>query len=106
MPAIFIDAPIPKGRQFGTVKSAMNDSRKTKDQLISELQDSRRRIRELERPGKESSEYYRLLFDSTNDAAFVYYLTKNQQPGRFVEVNDVACRILHYSREELLTMDN
>ncbi len=46
---------------------------------------------------------YRQLFNSGNDAIFVHSLADGPT-GRFVEVNDVACTLLGYPREELLRM--
>lgn len=50
---------------------------------------------------KESEERYRILFNSSNDAMVVYEMSA-EGPGSFVEVNDMACRMSGYSREELL----
>ena len=52
---------------------------------------------------RESEESYRMLFDSINDALLVSELDDHGVLGRFVLVNDVACRRLGYSREELLS---
>ncbi|MBU1741726.1 MAG: PAS domain S-box protein, partial [Proteobacteria bacterium] len=51
---------------------------------------------------REAEERYRLLFNKSNDAIFVHGLDDDGRPGRFIEVNDVACQRLGYSREELL----
>ncbi len=61
----------------------------------------RKRAEELT---KKSEERYRLLFNSINDAAFVYGLTPDGRPGRITEVNRIACERLGYTREELLQM--
>jgi len=53
---------------------------------------------------RRNEERYRLLFNSINDAVFVHGLSDAGRPERFTAVNDVACRRLGYSREELLTM--
>ncbi|MEQ8169470.1 MAG: response regulator, partial [Candidatus Eremiobacterota bacterium] len=47
----------------------------------------------------ESEKRYRTLFDSVNDAIFIYNLE-----GIFLEVNHIACERLGYSREEFLHM--
>ena len=47
---------------------------------------------------------FRLLFNTGNDAILVHLLNVADVRGRFVEVNDVACRRLGYSRDELLQM--
>src|SRR5664279_2912003 len=45
---------------------------------------------------------YRTLFNSCNDAVFVLGLREDGMPTNFLQVNDVACQRLGYSREELL----
>lgn len=52
---------------------------------------------------RESEENYRLLFESGNDAILVCPM-ENGVPGNFVQVNNVACQYLGYSRAELLRM--
>ncbi|MFZ2197571.1 MAG: PAS domain S-box protein [Thermodesulfovibrionales bacterium] len=47
---------------------------------------------------------YRELFGATTDALLVYEFDMDGLPGPLSEVNDVACRMLGYTREELLTM--
>jgi len=54
---------------------------------------------------RESEERYRILFEGINDAVFVHDLGEGGLPGRFLQVNDVACRRLGYSREELLSLN-
>ena len=53
---------------------------------------------------RESRERYCLLFGAIGDALFVHLLDDQGHAGRFVEVNDEACRRLGYTREELLAM--
>lgn len=48
---------------------------------------------------RESEEKFRNLFDHSSDAIMIHDLK-----GRFLEVNDVACERLGYSREELMGM--
>jgi PAS domain S-box-containing protein len=52
---------------------------------------------------RRSEERYRLLFGSISDAILVHPFHKDSSPEVFVEVNDVACERLGYTREELLT---
>ncbi|MBN1900254.1 PAS domain S-box protein [Candidatus Sumerlaeota bacterium] len=52
----------------------------------------------------ESEARYRLLFNSGNDAVMVFHLHPDAAPGNFIEVNDIACQILGYDRNELLKM--
>ncbi|BCS96605.1 hypothetical protein DSLASN_22370 [Desulfoluna limicola] len=53
---------------------------------------------------KEREELYRLLFNSGNDAVFVHGWPQGGQPGPFVQVNDVACQLLGYTREALKSL--
>jgi PAS domain S-box-containing protein len=52
----------------------------------------------------ESKKRYQLLFNTSYDAIFVYHLMENGKPGKFLEVNDKACSVLGYTREELLAL--
>jgi PAS domain S-box-containing protein len=52
---------------------------------------------------RESEAKFRDIFNSVNDAVQIHEVDESGLPGRFVEVNDVACRMLQYTREELLT---
>jgi PAS domain S-box-containing protein len=51
-----------------------------------------------------SEERYRLLLQHANDAVYVHAATSDA-PGRFLDVNDKACEMLGYTREEFLAMD-
>ena len=53
---------------------------------------------------RQSEERYRRLFNSGNDAIFVYGVTTTGLPTHYTEVNDIACQILGYTREELLQL--
>jgi PAS domain S-box-containing protein len=52
---------------------------------------------------KLSEEKYREVFNNANDAIFLHSITDGM-PGNFMEVNEVACDMLGYTREELLQM--
>jgi PAS domain S-box-containing protein len=89
----------------------MNDKYKTKAQLVQELQMLRKqehRVETLDKHGQteketfKNNDTYYLLFNSIQDAIFVYYPAKKKQPGTFIEVNESACRLLGYSKSELL----
>ena len=51
-----------------------------------------------------NKEEYQLLFNSITDAVVIHY-TSAVMPGEIISVNDAACAMLGYSREELLTME-
>jgi PAS domain S-box-containing protein len=52
---------------------------------------------------RESDKRYRLILQNANDAIFIHEISHGG-PGRFIEVNDHACRMLGYTRDELLQM--
>ncbi|MBS3788587.1 PAS domain S-box protein, partial [Candidatus Bipolaricaulota bacterium] len=58
----------------------------------------------LEQSLKESEKKYREIFNNANDAIYLHTLTDDRMPGEFVEVNDVACEMLGYTKEELISM--
>ncbi|XUW99929.1 MAG: winged helix-turn-helix domain-containing protein [Dehalogenimonas sp.] len=47
---------------------------------------------------------FHLLFNLSNDGAMVHGINHDGTAGPFIEVNDAACRMLGYTREELRTM--
>jgi PAS domain S-box-containing protein len=50
----------------------------------------------------ESEEKFRGIFDHINDGLHIHEIGPDAMPGKFIEVNEVACRMLQYTREELL----
>jgi PAS domain S-box-containing protein len=71
--------------------------------IVSIIRDITER-KKTEKAIKESEEKFRTLFNNANDAIFVYEINNNFRNEKFVEVNDVACAYLGYTREELLNM--
>ncbi len=53
---------------------------------------------------RESEERYRMLFQNTNEGIVVHGFTPEGLPTSFTDVNNIACRQLGYSREEMLTL--
>jgi PAS domain S-box-containing protein len=58
-------------------------------------------MKKAEEDSLESREKYRLLLENVSDAILVQGVA-GDRPGPFMEVNDRACRMLGYTREELL----
>jgi PAS domain S-box-containing protein len=52
----------------------------------------------------ESEEIFREVFNNANDAIFLHEMLTGGYPGRYFRVNDIACILLGYSREELYEM--
>ncbi|MCE5336048.1 MAG: PAS domain S-box protein [Desulfobacteraceae bacterium] len=66
-----------------------------------------RDITERKRAAEElhqSEEKYRNLFDSVDDAILVQRSQASDVSNSFIEANEAACRLLGYSREELLEL--
>ncbi len=53
---------------------------------------------------RDSEEKYRAIFEGVGEAVFVHRQDADDSIGCFIAVNDVACRHLGYSREELLSL--
>jgi PAS domain S-box-containing protein len=53
---------------------------------------------------RESEERFRTLVNNANDMITLHGFGPDGLPGRYLEVNDEACRRLRYTREQLLTM--
>ncbi|MDD5142589.1 PAS domain S-box protein [Methanoregula sp.] len=53
---------------------------------------------------RESEEKFRTLFNNASDMIMLHSLIGDMVDGHYIEVNEVACQKLHYSREELLAM--
>jgi PAS domain S-box-containing protein len=51
---------------------------------------------------KRTEEEYRVLFNNSNDAVVVFGLGEDGAPTNFMQVNDVTCQRLGYTRKELL----
>ncbi|MGJ3524169.1 sensor domain-containing diguanylate cyclase [Nitratidesulfovibrio sp. D1] len=68
------------------------------DTIVGVAQDVTQR-RAAEAARQRSEAHYRLLFEAAADAIFLH-----DTEGRFLDVNEVACRRLGYTRRELLDM--
>lgn len=60
--------------------------------------------KQIEESFRHSEERYRQLFNSGYDAIFVHSFTEDKTPTQFTTVNDIACQMLGYSRNELLQL--
>lgn len=68
----------------------MKDELQSKEQFLEAL--------------KATEHKYGALFNNTNDGIFLHELAEDGRPGKFVEVNDGACKMTGYSRDELLAL--
>jgi len=51
---------------------------------------------------KESEEKFHNIFNTVNDGIHIHEIEPDGTPGKFIEVNEVACRMLHYTHDEML----
>jgi PAS domain S-box-containing protein/putative nucleotidyltransferase with HDIG domain len=86
------------------------DSTKTKEELLHEVSDLRKRVDELEKSQTESGKdkdtspevkgKYYALFNKIIDPILIY----DKETHQFLECNDAATRIYGYSKDELMAM--
>ena len=53
---------------------------------------------------RKHPDWYDLLFDNANEAIFVYRMTPDGDPGDLLDVNQAACRMMGYTKDELLKL--
>ncbi|MFA4861404.1 MASE3 domain-containing protein [Methanoregula sp.] len=58
--------------------------------------------KQVEEALRESEQKFRDIFNNTTDAIHIHEINADGTPGRFTDVNDVACRMLGYTREEMI----
>jgi PAS domain S-box-containing protein len=84
-------------------KSLYDVNRKVQDVIFS-ARDITTRVR-TEEALRKSEKKFRDLFNNINDAVFMHRLPGTGRESRFIEVNDVACRRMGYTREELCSIN-
>lgn len=86
--------------EFSNSLLTLPDEKKLLFSIIRDVTLSKSSEHEL----RESEHKYKLIFNNANDAVFVTQLSEDKTYGDFIEVNDIACRHLGYSREEFLML--
>ena len=86
--------------EFSNSFLSIPDSGKITLSIIKDITERKRSELEL----IESEKKFRMLFNNANDAVFVTQLTADKTYGDFIEVNDVACKRLGYTKEEFLRL--
>jgi PAS domain S-box-containing protein len=84
------------------VTSPLFNSEGQISQILGVSRDITERVK-IEEALKESEEKFREVFNNANDSMFLHKL-EGEKPSKFVEVNDTACQVLGYTREELLDL--
>lgn len=71
--------------------------------IIAMKRDITKRI-QAEKEIKKEKKRFQEIFNNANDAILLHELTEEDMPGNFIMVNDVACDMLGYTREEFMQM--
>lgn len=87
------------GQAVETEASALSFDDERGDAIMLVARDVTERKR-AERAARESEERFRTALENAADAIFIHDLD-----GRILDINDHACSVLGYSREELLALD-
>lgn len=82
---------------FSLRKQLAKKSAQLKEELIQQ--------KKVENALKVSKNKYHELFDSINEAVFLYEVLLDNEYSNFTEVNETACYRLGYSHDELLQMN-
>ena len=51
-----------------------------------------------------SEEKFRMIFNNVNDAVYLFCIDDEKIPSNFIEINDVACKMLGYTEDEFRKM--
>ncbi len=86
--------------EFSNSFLTLPDNKKITLSVIKDI--TARKNSELEL--RESEYKFKMLFNSANDAVFVTQLSEEKTYGDFIEVNEIACKRLGYSKEEFLNL--
>jgi PAS domain S-box-containing protein len=99
--SIDITAIRKDGTQFSGETTAAMISWKGKPHNIVHMRDitDRKRVEEMLR---QNEEQFRSIVGLIVDGIHIHEIEPDGSPGKFIEVNEVACRMLQYPREELL----
>lgn len=92
----------------GTIKYLDSSISLLKDEtgptgILSVIRDVTER-KHMEKILRENEDKFRALFNNANDAIFLMVMGREDGPSEYLEVNEVMCKRLGYTREELLKM--
>ena len=96
-------------RMEDNLRSANEELEASYEEIVATEEELKQRFEELQKTEEDlraSEERFRELFNNANDAMFLSEVSEDGTPGRFIEVNDVVCQRLGYSKQEFLTMSH
>ncbi|MBN1167803.1 MAG: PAS domain S-box protein [Methanospirillaceae archaeon] len=68
--------------------------------VLTDITEQKKLLEEL----RENEQKLKDIFNNANDGIFIHEIGKDGSPGRFTEVNDSACQMYGFTREEFLAM--
>ena len=83
--------------EFSRMFERLTDELRQTEKMLIDLKTKNAEYRKVGKESKESAEYFRNLFEYSNDAVFIYDFD-----GKIKNVNKTACEMLGYSRKEFL----
>jgi PAS domain S-box-containing protein len=86
--------------EFSNSFLTLPDEHKITLSIIKDISERKKSEIEL----RESESRFKMLFNNANDAVFVTQLSNEKSYGDFIEVNEVACTRLGYTKEEFLQL--
>ena len=86
--------------EFSNSFLTLPDDHKITLSIIKDISERKKSEIEL----RESESRFKMLFNNANDAVFVTQLSNEKSYGDFIEVNEVACTRLGYTKEEFLQL--
>src|SRR4030066_2328910 len=86
--------------EFSNFFLTLPDENRITLSIIKEISERKKSEIEL----RESESKLKMLFNNANDAVFVTQLSQEKSYGDFIEVNEVACTRLGYTKEEFLQL--
>lgn len=86
--------------EFSNSFLTLPDEHKITLSIIKDISERKKSEIEL----RESESKFKMLFNSANDAVFVTQLSNEKSYGDFIEVNEVACTRLGYTKDEFLQL--
>jgi PAS domain S-box-containing protein len=107
----FVGAPICSGDKIVAIIAVANkpdDYQEDDVQSLTAFGNEIWRIlnqKKAEESLQKSEERFRQLFNNASDAILLHEIREDRTPGKFLEVNDAACKKLGYTREELLALE-
>jgi PAS domain S-box-containing protein len=93
-----------KDDEIGELAQALNLMTANLKTVTASKADLEREVverKQAEEALRESEERYKLLFENANDGIVLHRVTSEGLPGDIIQANEVICRMLGYTKEEI-----